>query len=137
MALGHVFVSCVDILLNNIFSVSYYLFADGCFHYKLYYYLSDDVNLLTYQLFLQITIHGINSRWTPNCICTIIGWWHGFNCIYYKVFIRIFYMCALCSRNFQNVKLRLTLLKFDDLTATPILSEITFWWIQTVQKCHL
>ena len=54
-------------------SVSYNLFADGCFHYKLYYHFSDDVNLLTYQLFLQITIHGINSRWTFNCICTTIG----------------------------------------------------------------
>ena len=105
MALGHVFVSCVDILLNNIFSVSYYLFADGCFHYKLYYYLSDDVNLLTYQLFLQITIHGINSYWTPNCICPIIGRWHRFNCIYYKVFLRISDMCVkrkLCIKTANN-----------------------------------
>ena len=28
-------------------------------------------------------------------------------------------------------------LKFDNFTATPILSEIRFWRIQTVQKCHL
>ena len=27
-------------------------------------------------------------------------------------------------------------MKFDHLTATPILCEIKFWWIQTVQKCH-
>ena len=31
----------------------------------------------------------------------------------------------------------LTLLKFDHFTATPILRDITFWRIQTVQKCHL
>ena len=40
---------------------------------------------------------------------------------------------ALCSRNFQNV----TLLKFDNFNATPVLCEIKFWRIQTVQKCHL
>ena len=44
---------------------------------------------------------------------------------------------ALCSRNFQNVKLGLTLLKFDNFTATQILCEIKFWWIQTVQKCYI
>ena len=26
--------------------------------------------------------------------------------------------------------------QYDNLTATPILREIKFWWIQTVQKCH-
>ena len=34
---------------------------------------------------------------------------------------------TLCSRNFQNVKLGLTLSKFDNLTVTPILREIEFW----------
>ena len=33
---------------------------------------------------------------------------------------------ALCSRNFQNVKLRLDLLNFDQFTATQILREIKF-----------
>ena len=35
---------------------------------------------------------------------------------------------ALCSRNFQNVKLRLV-----DFTTTPILGEIKIWRIQTVK----
>ena len=30
----------------------------------------------------------------------------------------------------------LTLLKFDNFTATPILRENKFWWIQTVRKRH-
>ena len=30
----------------------------------------------------------------------------------------------------------MTLLKFDHLTATPILREIQYWRIQTVQKCN-
>ena len=41
---------------------------------------------------------------------------------------------ALCSRNFQNVKLRLDFV-YDHFTATQILYEIKFWRIQTVQKC--
>ena len=43
---------------------------------------------------------------------------------------------ALCSRNFQNVKLSLTLLKFDHFITTPILREIILWRIQMVQKRH-
>ena len=42
---------------------------------------------------------------------------------------RIVSMCALWSRNFQNVKLRLDFV----FTATPILREIEFCQIQTVQ----
>ena len=38
------------------------------------------------------------------------------------------YTWPLCSRNFQNVKLRLV-----DFTATPILGEIKIWRIQTVK----
>ena len=34
---------------------------------------------------------------------------------------------ALCSRNFQNVKLRIDFLKFDNLAITQILCEIEFW----------
>ena len=45
----------------------------------------------------------------------------------------------LCSRNFQNVKLRLVFVEIRSfyLHCTQILREIKFWWIQTVQKCHL
>ena len=42
-------------------------------------------------------------------------------------FIRKLSNTSLCSRNFQNVKLGLTLLKFDPFTATQILREIQFW----------
>ena len=41
---------------------------------------------------------------------------------------------AQCSRNFQNVKLRLDFVKFDNFTATQILLEIKFWKIQTVHN---
>ena len=41
---------------------------------------------------------------------------------------------ALCSRNFQNVKLRLEFVEIFDFTYTPILREIKFWQTQTVQK---
>ena len=44
--------------------------------------------------------------------------------------------CTLCSRNFQNVKLRLDFVDIWSSTVTPILNEIQFWGIQTVQKCH-
>ena len=40
-----------------------------------------------------------------------------------------FFTKSPCSRNFQNVKLRL-------FTANLILHEIQFWRIQTVKKCH-
>jgi len=43
---------------------------------------------------------------------------------------------ALCSRNFENVKLRLDFVEIDYFTATPILREIKFWRVETVQKCH-
>ena len=43
---------------------------------------------------------------------------------------------SLCSRNFQNVKLNLTLLKFDHFTATQILHEIKFQLILSVQKYY-
>ena len=43
---------------------------------------------------------------------------------------------TLCSRNFQNVKLRLDFVEIDYFTATQILREIQLWQIQTVQKCH-
>ena len=43
---------------------------------------------------------------------------------------------SLCSTKFQNVKLRMTLLKFDNFTATPILCEIKFLQIRMVQKCY-
>ena len=52
--------------------------------------------------------------------------------LYYKMM----HYTALCSRNFQNAKLRLDFLKFDHFTATQNLREIKFWQIQTVQKCH-
>ena len=41
---------------------------------------------------------------------------------------------ALCSRNFQNVKLRLDFAEFDNLAATRILRENQFRRIQAVQK---
>ena len=47
----------------------------------------------------------------------------------------IFVGLALCSRNFQNGKLRLVIWIFFKFTATQILREIKFWWIQTVQYC--
>ena len=43
---------------------------------------------------------------------------------------------TLCSRNFQNAKLRLDFVEVDYFTATKILREIQFWPIQMVQKCH-
>ena len=43
-----------------------------------------------------------------------------------------FAQISQCSRNFQNVKLRLD---FDHFTATPILREIKLWRIQMVQIC--
>ena len=42
---------------------------------------------------------------------------------------------TLCSRNFQNVKLRIDFVDIWSFTATPILHEIKFLGIQTVQKC--
>ena len=45
-------------------------------------------------------------------------------------------MCALCSRNFQNVKLRLDFVEMDYFATNQILREIKFWRFQTVQKCH-
>ena len=51
----------------------------------------------------------------------------------------IFTLCTVqypvCSRNFQNVKLILDFVEIH-ITATEILREIQFWWIQTVQKCQ-
>ena len=43
---------------------------------------------------------------------------------------------SLCSTKFLNMMLRMTLLKFDNFTATPILSEITFWRIQITVGNH-
>ena len=43
---------------------------------------------------------------------------------------------SLCSRNFQNVKLRLDFVEIDYFTATQILREIQFRRIQMVQRCH-
>ena len=45
---------------------------------------------------------------------------------------------SLCSRNFQNVKLRLDFVEiWSFYHHFLILREIQFWWIQTVKKCHL
>ena len=41
-----------------------------------------------------------------------------------------------CSRNFQIVKLWLDFDESWSLYCHSDVSEIQFWWIQTVQKCH-
>ena len=39
--------------------------------------------------------------------------------------------------SFKMLNQGLTLLKFENFAATPILREIKFWPIQTIQKCHI
>jgi len=44
---------------------------------------------------------------------------------------------TLCSRNFQNVKLRIDFVEIRSFYRySYILCEIKFWWFWTVQKCH-
>ena len=51
----------------------------------------------------------------------------GNQCILKFLIDLLYNTVPLCSRNFQNVNLRLDFVEIDYLTATQILREIKFW----------
>ena len=68
-------------------------------------------------LFQGQTLGSIKTKLDNELLDIVVNGWK----------VRILFTNPLCSRNFQNVKLKgLTLLKFDHFTATQILREIKF-----------